>query len=227
MGREHCNSEFVRAGTHQVPEEHAPVRRKEYSVDMKKVMTLVIASFVGPASVLTLGLPPSTQFGAPYAFAEHISVSTSGSIQSYTSSSASTGGNSVGSGGVIKTGNASASSQSEVHSGSGGTTVDIRVEAEANGEKKSESVHKVLEPGESVTVHVSASSTSGGKGGNKDVRAEVLGAVQASESASASTSGSAAETSLFSTLFEEVPFKHVFENVRSFVRTLLNTFRFW
>jgi microcystin-dependent protein len=80
-----------------------------------------------------------------------------------TTSSASTGGNSVGSGGAVVTGDASASSKSEVTSGGDGADVRIETSTTVNGETKTQTIEKTLKAGEPVSVEVNSKALSGQK----------------------------------------------------------------
>ncbi len=92
-----------------------------------------------------------------------IVISNSGSIQSDTHSSASSGGNSVDHGHAIITGDASASSKSEVSSHGEGTDVHIETSTTVNGETKTQTIEKKLKAGEPVSVEVNSKAVSGKK----------------------------------------------------------------
>lgn len=100
---------------------------------------------------------------APFFISAEVVIENSGSVHSVTSSSVSTGGNSVGSGGSVTTGNASASSKSEVTSGSGGSNVKIETTTSVNGEMVTKTVEKNLKAGEPVSVEVYSEAESGKK----------------------------------------------------------------
>lgn len=98
---------------------------------------------------------------SPSITAAEIMIQNSGSVTSKTSSSVSTGGNEVDSGGTVVTGNASASSKSEITSGSNGGTVHIETSTEVNGEKQTQVVEKTLRANEPISVEVHSKSVSG------------------------------------------------------------------
>lgn len=99
----------------------------------------------------------------PVIASAEILVQNGGSIKSVTTSSASTGGNSVDSGGVVETGNASAVSKSEITTGGEGTDVHIETSTTIDGETKTKTVEKTLKAGETVSVEVNSRSVSGKK----------------------------------------------------------------
>jgi hypothetical protein len=99
----------------------------------------------------------------PFITSAEVVISNSGSIKSVTTSTASTGGNSVGSGGAVVTGDASASSKSEVTSGGDGADVHIETSTTVNGETKTQTIEKTLKASEPVKVEVHSKSVSGQK----------------------------------------------------------------
>ncbi len=99
----------------------------------------------------------------PFFTSADVSISHSGSVKSVTTSSASTGGNSVDAGGSVVTGDSSASSKSEVTSGTSGTDVHIETATTVNGETKTHTLDKTLKAGEPVSVEVNSKAVSGQK----------------------------------------------------------------
>ena len=85
-----------------------------------------------------------------------------------------TGGISAESGTVIATGSSSASSEIEttVTGGAEGSTIEIKIETEADGVKHTESVKKKVPAGSNVTVTVGTTS---------EIGAEVVGEVRITE----------------------------------------------
>ena len=90
--------------------------------------------------------------------------SQSTSVNSYSSASASTGGNTVSGNGSVTTGDSSASVHSTtiVGGNDAGGSVDVQIETVTNGATSSQSIHKNLAPGEGASINISTSTTSGG-----------------------------------------------------------------
>lgn len=127
---------------------------------MKYPLAILLIGLIIPNVTLGAGFVASSA-GTVYSVAS-VQVSNSGSINSSTKSSASTGGNSVDKGGSMQTGSASASASSKVETGEGGGTVEISVQTETNGVSQKESYKKELKPGESVKIEISTTSKAGG-----------------------------------------------------------------
>jgi len=85
-------------------------------------------------------------------------------VTSYTSASADTGGNSVGSGGSEYAGSASASVHSTTIVNDDGGSVDVHVEISRDGATSSQSYHADAAPGQAVRIDVATSSGKGSVG---------------------------------------------------------------
>lgn len=157
---------------------------------------------------------------SPLMASAEIVVSNSGSIQSHTSSSASTGGNEVGEGGTVVTGNASASSKSEVKSGSDGTNVHIETSTEVNGQTETNVVDKTLKANEPVSVEVNSKAVSGKK---PETSIHVNGEEEASSAVASVTEATITRT--------EPPHVNVFVSLTARVsvaiKSFFSAFKFW
>lgn len=149
--------------------------------------SLIISTHMKKTGIVVLGIAVWTLGGG--VMAETV-INNSTSVTSVTSSSASTGGNAVGSGGSVTTGSASASSHSTTHTDGGGGTVEVHVEAEANGVKKEETVKKDITSGESVSVEVNANADSAANEATTKVKigGEIFDGTDEASSSAATTS---------------------------------------
>ena len=148
------------------------------------------------------------------AYAE-IVIHNSGSVSSYTSASASTGGQRASSGQSITTGDASASAHSETRVDGAGGSVNVKVETSENGVVQTKEYSQPLESGKGVKVEVNASSKNGVSTSTIRVNnTEVESHVGTSSGATswgifkASPQGSRLHV-LFSTTLPDI-FKHIF-----------------
>lgn len=161
-------------------------------------------------------------------------------VYTQTSSSADSGGNVVGSGGHVTTGNASAAASSyiNVSGDDAGGTVDITITTSENGTTQTETRHVDVPADGAVSVSVATSSTGGGGSAPSSAQsASVVAQVERAAattieevmpSAPASTSSGAgiafAESNLLTLDSHELPrtlvmdlFSKAYESVRSLV----------
>ena len=108
-------------------------------------------------TLLTIGLI------APQVTYANITISNNGSVSSYTSSSANSGGQSASSGENVTTGDASASAYSETHvsSDSESGNVHVKVETNENGAVKTQEYSNSTPTNTPVKVEIRASSHNG------------------------------------------------------------------
>ncbi len=147
------------------------------------------------------------------AAAEEIVIYNSGSVQTETRSSASTGGQTVRGGESVTTGDVSASSRTQtvINAGDEGGTVYVKTETSTNGETETREYAKEIKPDEPVMVNVSAKAESD----SSRVETSIQGETQEAEATvvATSTRGASIEVeSVFEKAFKVVPnlFKKVF-----------------
>ncbi len=159
---------------------------------------------------------------APFIISAEIVVQNSGSIKSVTTSSVSTGGNSVSADGSVVTGDASATSKSQVTSGAEGTDVHIETTSTVNGETVTKTVEKTLKAGEQVSVEANSKSVSGQKAetsikiNNEEVAA--TGVATVSAETIARTGGQEAKGNIFVSIGARISLA---------IKSIFSIFKFW
>lgn len=186
---------------------------------------LVLIGLILPSVALGAGLVASSA-GTVYSVAS-VEVSSGGSVNSSTKSSASTGGNSVGEEGSVQTGSASASASSKVETGEGGGTVEISVESETNGVSQKETYKKDLKAGESVDIRIATSS----EGRANKIDGYTKSSINEEASTTASSDASVVtvtdENISRSQSFAKISLKNFFSGISSVFRGFVNLFFSW
>ena len=127
---------------------------------LKKILPVLILAACVPGTAGAVSGLVAGPHGNTYAAS--VTITGNSSVTSYTSSSANTGGNVVGSGGSVKTGDVSASATSETQVGEGGGTATVHTETTVNGETTEKTVTKEWKDGEEVDLHVTVEADAEG-----------------------------------------------------------------
>ena len=126
---------------------------------IKKILPVLILAACVPGTAGAVSGLVAGSHGNTYAAS--VTITGNSNVTSYTSSSANTGGNVVGSGGSV-TGDVSASASSETQVGEGGGTATVHTETTVNGETTEKTVTKDWKDGEEVDLHVTVEADTEG-----------------------------------------------------------------